>query len=122
MLPIQVGTNNSTPTPIPNLDLNQLSSLASSSREQQAVFFLEVDPSLPRFHPSAECAFESAALHNPGREVAVLLGSTSAMSSAPGHLADIPSLHFVKTDFGAVTAGTPVEVLLLPSLFYKSSY
>ncbi len=97
---------------IRTVDLSWLSSLVSEST-RPPIFFLETDPRLRSF-PAApsECAFESAAAHNPLRTVVVVLDARSRMDGFSRHLLPLrKNLIFVKTDFEALTNATPaVEV------------
>ncbi len=106
---------NDTSDVIPHLNLTELSAFLSSSpssgRHLPPIFFVEADVRLRRFSPTVECAFESAAAHNPGRPVVVVLDSGAAMTSLSPHLRAVTSLHVVKTDFRELTEGIPVEVI-----------
>ena len=59
----------------------------------------------------SECAFESAALHNPDRPVLMVAdGGFPEDGLFGGHLRGLPNLRLVKVDFAELTEGLATEV------------
>ncbi len=92
---------------IRRLNLSELHQLSGAN---SAIFFVETNPMLESFFSQPECAFESAALRNPGRPVIVLQDASARMAAFSRHLVKVDNLHFVKVDFKEITEGTVLEV------------
>ncbi len=93
------------------IDLNDLRAMTDVN---SAIFFLETDPSLDNFSIVSECAFESAALRNPHRDIVVLLNDSSRISRCGSHLKVYLNLDVYKVDFKSLTKGTVLEVFVKP--------
>lgn len=91
--------------------IRRVSAATISAAGENNLFFIEADHELLDFYGRTLCAFESAARHNKRKNVTVLIGHDSAMSSSWNYLRKMENLRFYKTNFGDILRGTSMFAL-----------
>ena len=78
---------------------------------------------LQKIRPRILCALESAAFHNPSREIYLVLDHQTQLSFLPKYLFDAyTNVRFRWINFGSLVNETPVEKLWDSGRVFRSKY
>ena len=86
------------------------------------IFMIETNDRKGTVRGRVLCALESAARHNPTRNVFLLLSTTSKVKNTTGLIPNLKNFHVIRTDFDQIMKDTPCEAFWQSAPYEESMY